>query len=158
MKPETNQDETPRHESRLVRRSESDIRALTLGMTLSLIVGALVFVVKTAAYILTGSAAILSDAIESVVHIAAVSFAFYSLRLSHKPVDAGHLYGHAKVGFFSAGFEGAMIVLAALFISAEAIRKWYSRVGAGKRGFGGRPDHWRYGDQRRVGRLSAPGR
>jgi cation diffusion facilitator family transporter len=108
----------------LVRRPEADRRSLTLAMTLSLIVGLLMFVIKAGAYVLTGSAAILSDAAESVVHVAAVSFAFYSLRLSQKPADEEHLYGHAKVGFFSAGFEGAMIVFVALYIVFEAIRKW----------------------------------
>jgi cation diffusion facilitator family transporter len=80
--------------------------------------------IKLGAYLLTGSAAILSDAAESIVHVAAVAFAFYSLRLSYKPADSGHLYGHAKIAFFSAGFEGAMIVLAATYIVYEAIRKW----------------------------------
>src|SRR6516225_12187374 len=73
---------------------------------------------------LTGSAAILSDAAESVTHVAAVFFAAYSLRLSYRPPDKDHLYGHTKISFFSAGFEGAMIILAALFIIYESIRKW----------------------------------
>ena len=93
-------------------------------MTLSLLIGLFMFAIKVGAYILTGSAAILGDAAESVVHVAAVVFAFYSLRLSYRPADHGHLYGHAKVSFFSAGFEGAMIILAALYIIFEAIRKW----------------------------------
>ena len=79
---------------------------------------------KTGAYLLTGSSAILSDAAESVTHVAAVFFAAYSLRLSYRPPDKNHLYGHAKISFFSAGFEGAMIILAALFIIYESIRKW----------------------------------
>jgi len=79
---------------------------------------------KGGAYLLTGSAAILSDAAESVVHVVAVAFAAYSLKLSHKPADASHLYGHAKISFFSAGFEGGMIVLAAVFIIYESIHKW----------------------------------
>jgi cation diffusion facilitator family transporter len=56
--------------------------------------------------------------------VAAVAFAFYSLRLTYQPADEGHLYGHAKVSFFSAGFEGAMIIVAALYIVFEAVRKW----------------------------------
>lgn len=93
-------------------------------MTLSLVVGLLMFVMKVGAYLLTGSAAILSDAAESVVHVAAVIFAAYSLRLSYKPADDSHLYGHAKISFFSAGFEGAMIILAAFYIIYESIHKW----------------------------------
>ncbi|MCL4201888.1 MAG: cation diffusion facilitator family transporter [Pirellulaceae bacterium] len=101
----------------------ADQRALRFAMTLSLVIGLLMFAIKVGAYLLTGSAAILSDAAESVVHVAAVTFAFYSLRLSFKPADEGHRYGHAKISFFSAGFEGAMILLAALYIAFEAIRK-----------------------------------
>ena len=76
------------------------------------------------AHWITGSAAILSDAAESVVHIVAVSFAAYSLWLSLKPPDRSHLYGHDKISFFSAGFEGAMIVMAAFYIMYVSIQKW----------------------------------
>ena len=106
------------------RRRAPERHSLTAGMTLSLIIGLLMFVIKVAAFGLTGSAAILSDAAESVVHVAAVAFAFYSLRLSYRPADEGHLYGHAKVSFFSAGFEGAMIIVAAMYITFEAVRRW----------------------------------
>jgi cation diffusion facilitator family transporter len=97
---------------------------MSFAMNLSLAIGLLMFVMKVGAYLLTGSAAILSDAAESVVHVAAVIFAAYSLRLSYRPADADHLYGHAKISFFSAGFEGAMIILAALYIIYESIHKW----------------------------------
>ncbi len=90
----------------------------------SLVIGVLMFVMKVGAYLLTGSAAILSDAAESVVHVAAVAFAAYSLRLSFRPADDQHLYGHTKISFFSAGFEGAMIILAALYIIYEVVAKW----------------------------------
>jgi len=93
-------------------------------MRLSLGVGFFMLASKIAAYWLTGSAAILSDAAESVVHIVAVSFAAYSLWLSHKPPDRSHLYGHDKISFFSAGFEGAMIVMAAFYIIYVSVQKW----------------------------------
>src|SRR5512139_390282 len=89
--------------------SDADRKALRFAMTLSLVIGFLMFVMKVGAYLLTGSAAILSDAAESVVHVAAVCFAAYSLRLSYKPADDEHMFGHAKIAFFSAGFEGGMI-------------------------------------------------
>lgn len=101
-----------------------DRRALTLAMRLSLVVGLLMFVMKIGAYVLTGSAAILSDAAESVVHVIAVAFAAYSLRVAQRPADPCHPYGHAKISFFSAGFEGAMIMVAALYILYESIHKW----------------------------------
>jgi cation diffusion facilitator family transporter len=93
-------------------------------MRLSLAVGVFMLASKIAAYWMTGSAAILSDAAESVVHIVAVSFAAYSLWLSHKPPDRSHLYGHDKISFFSAGFEGAMIVMAAFYIIYVSVQKW----------------------------------
>jgi cation diffusion facilitator family transporter len=102
----------------------ADRKALNFAMALSLAIGLLMLVMKVGAYLLTGSAAILSDAAESVVHMAAVIFAAYSLKLSYKPADESHLYGHAKISFFSAGFEGAMIILAALYIIYESIHKW----------------------------------
>lgn len=105
-------------------QTAEDRKALSFAMTLSLVIGLLMFVMKVGAYLLTGSAAILSDAAESVVHVAAVIFAAYSLRLSYKPADESHLYGHAKISFFSAGFEGAMIILAAFYIIYESIHKW----------------------------------
>ncbi len=93
-------------------------------MRLSLAVGVLMLAGKSSAYLFTGSAAILSDAAESVVHVAAVSFAAFSLRLSTRPADRRFLYGYERVSFFSAGFEGAMIALAAVFIIISAIQKW----------------------------------
>ena len=90
-------------------------------MTLSVAAGVLLLALKAVAWQWTGSTAILSDLGESAAHVVAVCFAAYSLWLSLRPADANHLYGHAKIGFFSAGFEGAMIMAAALFILHEAI-------------------------------------
>lgn len=92
-------------------------------MRLSLIVGIGMFFLKFLAYALTDSAAILSDAAESIVHVLAVGFAAYSLRLAAKPADQEHPYGHAKISFMSAGFEGAMIIIAALFIIYTTVEK-----------------------------------
>jgi cation diffusion facilitator family transporter len=105
-------------------QSEADRKAMNFAMNLSLGIGLIMFFMKMGAYLLTGSAAILSDAAESVVHVAAVIFVTYSLRLSYRPADEDHLYGHAKISFFSAGFEGAMIILAALYIIYESVHKW----------------------------------
>lgn len=90
---------------------------------LSLAVGVLMLAGKWYAYAVTGSAAILSDAAESVVHIVAVAFAAFSLWLSHRPPDESHPYGHDKIGYFSAMVEGALIVLAAAFIIVESITR-----------------------------------
>ena len=93
-------------------------------MRLSLIVGLAMLIVKTTVYFMTHSAAIFSDAAESVVHVIAVGFATFSLRLSAKSASPQFLYGYERITFFSAGFEGAMIIVAAVAIFIEAIRKW----------------------------------
>jgi len=110
-----------------VAKNETELAAsrlpVDLAMRWSVGVSFGMVVVKVAGYLLTNSAAVLSDASESIVHIVGVLFAAYSLRFSHKPADDTHRYGHAKIGFFSAGVEGTMIVIAALFIYLESIRK-----------------------------------
>ncbi len=106
-------------------RDEGELRAMRFAMRISLAFGVLMLVGKMAAYFMTGSAAILSDAAESVIHVVAVAFAAFSLRLSTKPAARpGFLYGYERIAFFSAGFEGAMIVLAAIFILYATIEKW----------------------------------
>lgn len=90
------------------------------GMYLSLITAGVLLIAKLIGYWVTDSTAILSDAAESVVHLLAVVFAAYSLRVSEKPADDYHLYGHTKISFFSSAFEGVMIILAALYIMWEA--------------------------------------
>ena len=95
-----------------------------VAMRLSLIFGVLMLVGKTSAYLITGSIAILSDAAESVIHVIAVSFAAFALWLSRRPANQRFLYGYERITFFSAGFEGAMIVLAAAAIIYSAVHKW----------------------------------
>ena len=105
-------------------RDHEELRAARLAMRLSLAVGILMLLGKTAAYYMTGSAAILSDFAESVVHVIAVGFAAFSLRLSTKPAAPTFLYGYERISFFSAGFEGAMIIVAAIWILVAAVEKW----------------------------------
>ena len=97
-------------------------RRMIDAMKLSLAIGILMLVAKVFAYLSTGSAAIFSDAAESVVHNVAVGFALYSLWFSLRPADKNHPYGHTKIGYFSAGFEGSMIILAGLVIIIEATK------------------------------------
>ncbi len=108
--------------------SPDEARRMWSAMRWSLTIGFLMLLMKTYAFLITGSAAILSDAAESVVHVLAVSFAAYSLRLSMKPADESHMYGHDRITFFSAGFEGAMIILAAVYIMYESVRRWISGI------------------------------
>jgi cation diffusion facilitator family transporter len=106
------------------RRDQEKLRDAHFAMRLSLIVGVVMLVGKITAYFMTHSAAIFSDAAESVVHVVAVAFAAFSLRLSTKPAAPQFLYGYERITFFSAGFEGAMIIVAAVAILLESIRKW----------------------------------
>jgi len=102
----------------------SAVRQQRNAMRLSLVVGLLMLAGKWYAYVLTNSAAILSDAAESVVHVVAVAFAAYSFAVSLRPADPSHRYGHDKISYFSAGVEGMLIVVAAVFILVEAISRW----------------------------------
>jgi cation diffusion facilitator family transporter len=106
------------------KQISSDARHLKFGMRLSLSVGFFMLIIKIYAFAITGSAAIFSDAAESVVHMFAISFAAFSLWFSMKPADKTHPYGHDRISFFSAGFEGAMIIVAGLYIIYEVVEKW----------------------------------
>lgn len=88
---------------------------------ISLMIGFGMFFFKIGAYIITGSAAIFSDAAESIVHVMATSMALYSIILSARPADDSHPYGHGNVEFFSAGIEGLLIVAAAIVIIYESV-------------------------------------
>ncbi|MEO8663316.1 MAG: cation diffusion facilitator family transporter [Bryobacteraceae bacterium] len=102
----------------------AEVRQAQFAIRLSLFFGLIMLVGKSAAYVMTGSAAILSDAAESVIHVVAVTFAAFSMWLSLRPAKNTFLYGYERIAFFSAGFEGAMIVLAAIAIFAAAVDKW----------------------------------
>jgi len=105
-------------------RDQNEMRAAYFAMRLSLIFGFAMLIGKTTAWYMTHSAAIFSDAAESVIHVIAVGFASFSLRLSAKPASHHFLYGYERFTFFSAGFEGALIVVAAVAIIFESIREW----------------------------------
>src|SRR2546426_1074336 len=91
--------------------------------TLSVVVSILLLVIKFAAYYATHSAAIFSDALESIVNVVASLVAAWSLYLAHQPADEQHPYGHGKAEFLAAGFEGGMILIAALVIIERAVEE-----------------------------------
>ena len=78
-------------------------------------------VIKLGAYFLTGSVAILTDALESIVNVVAGFFGLFSLYITAKPRDADHPYGHGKIEFVSSAVEGSMIFIAGILIIYEAI-------------------------------------
>jgi cation diffusion facilitator family transporter len=91
-------------------------RTRIVAVCCSLLVGAALMALKFYNYYLTGSAAILSDALESIINVVASGFALVSVILAARPPDPCHPYGHGKIEYFSAGFEGALIFIAALGI------------------------------------------
>jgi cation diffusion facilitator family transporter len=105
-------------------RYEEERKQAHFAMRVSLAFGVAMLIGKTAAYLMTHSVAIFSDAAESVIHVIAVGFASFSLRLSGRPASGHFLYGYERITFFSAGFEGALIVVAAITILVESIHEW----------------------------------
>ncbi|MFN4070335.1 MAG: cation diffusion facilitator family transporter [Thermus caldifontis] len=88
---------------------------------LSFLVALLVLGLKGVAYLLTGSVALLSDALESTVNVAAALLALFAIRFAQRPPDETHPFGHTKAEYFSAVLEGILVVVAALLITKESI-------------------------------------
>jgi len=93
---------------------------LTKIATGSIVVGLIVLAIKTVAWWMTGSIALLSDALESTVNVATAIAALIAIRVAARPADANHPYGHHKAELLSAILEGVMIIIAALLIIREA--------------------------------------
>ena len=91
------------------------MRAVSKYAVQSFGVALMVLALKSAAYWVTGSIALLSDALESIINVAVAGAAYFALRVSVTPPDANHPFGHHKAEYFSAVLEGALIVLAAHF-------------------------------------------
>src|SRR5262245_40530640 len=101
---------------------DPESRARLRAGVLSLLVGSGLLLVKFEAYRRTGSAAVLSDALESIVNVVAALFGLGSILFAGRPADRNHPYGHGKIEFFSAAFEGGLIAFAAVMIIYEVIR------------------------------------
>src|SRR6516165_7555708 len=92
-------------------------------LVLSIVAAVLTLGLKTAAYLLTGSVGLLSDALESLVNLVAALTALFSLWYASLPVDRSHTYGHEKIEFFSSGLEGILILVAAGGIAWYAVTR-----------------------------------
>lgn len=99
-----------------------DARVRLRAGIISLVVSLVLLAAKYQAYLLTGSTAILSDALESIVNVVAAVFALGGLAFAGRPADRNHPYGHGKVEFFSAAFEGGLIAFAAVVIIYEVVQ------------------------------------
>ena len=95
--------------------------SLTRFAWLSIAAALATMALKAAAYWLTGSVGLLSDALESLVNLAGALMALAMLTVAAWPADENHAYGHGKAEYFSAGVEGALILIAAIAIAVAAI-------------------------------------
>ncbi len=102
------------------RSGEEGDRARLGAGAVSLVVAVALLIAKYTAFRLTGSTAILSDALESIVNVVAAMFALGTLFFARRPADRNHPYGHGKMEFMSAAFEGGLIAFAAVLILWEA--------------------------------------
>ncbi|MBZ9853468.1 cation diffusion facilitator family transporter [Mesorhizobium sp. CA13] len=94
----------------------------------SIVVACVVLALKLAAWYITGSVALYSDALESIVNVIASAAAFWAIQVSYKPADQDHPFGHHKAEYFSAVLEGVLIVVAALLILNEVWQSWLNPV------------------------------
>ena len=97
-------------------------------MAVSVLLGVGIMGLKFYGYWITGSSAILSDALESIINVVASAFGLGSVIFSAKPADENHPYGHGKIEFFSAGFEGSLILIAAVGIFVEGLKQTLNPV------------------------------
>jgi cation diffusion facilitator family transporter len=102
--------------------AEHDARVRARAGLVSLCVSLVLLLAKFEAYRRTGSSAVLSDALESIVNVVAALFGLGSIAFAGRPADRNHPYGHGKIEFFSAAFEGGLIAFAALLIVYEALQ------------------------------------
>jgi cation diffusion facilitator family transporter len=101
------------------------LRAINQNFRIQILVAVLsvaLLITKLVAYYVTGSVAILTDALESIVNVVAGFFGLFSLYLSAKPKDEDHPYGHGKIEFVSSAVEGSMIFIAGVLIIYEAVK------------------------------------
>jgi cation diffusion facilitator family transporter len=122
-RPLTPQNNSSRFASAASPMAQSNIKANFLVMLVTFIAGLGLMGLKFLGYWITGSSAILSDALESIINVVASGFGLGSVILSAKPADESHPYGHGKIEFISAGFEGALIIGAATGIFFEGMKQ-----------------------------------
>jgi len=114
------------------RRRKRLIRIISISIAVAL----LTISMKTVAWLLTGSVGLLSDAIESVVNLVAALVGLIVILWSTQPPDEDHAYGHEKADYVSAGFEGALILLAAFTIAFAAVERLIHPAGLSEVGIG----------------------
>ena len=117
-------------------RSAAKAASPILLLRLSIIVAIITIAMKTSAWWITDSVGLLSDAMESLVNLASAAFALTMVTIARRPADADHPYGHHKAEYFSSGFEGLMIIVAAVGIAWAAAQRLYHPQPIGMLGWG----------------------
>jgi len=122
----------------LSRLDKTTLAWCSLGISL------LVLALKYSAWHVTGSIALLSDAVETIINVFAAATGLWALKVASRPPDENHTYGHHKAEYLSAVAEGVMVVITALVIANEALGAWLHPhlprapwIGVGLNGFGG---------------------
>jgi cation diffusion facilitator family transporter len=117
-------------------RSLAKAASPTLLLRVSIIVAIVTIAMKTLAWWITDSVGLLSDAMESLVNLASAIFALVMVTIARRPADADHPYGHHKAEYFSSGFEGLMILVAAIGIAWAAVQRLFHPQPLGMLGWG----------------------
>jgi len=91
--------------------------------SIALVGGVAIMFAKLAVFYVTNSAAVLGDALESLVNIAASAMALFSVWYAARPADDEHPYGHGKIEFVTAGVEGTLIIVSGLAVAVESVRR-----------------------------------
>lgn len=104
-------------------RPHPDLANITRVARHALIAGVVIMAMKFVVFFITNSAAVLSDATESIVNLLAAGFMMFTLWFANRPADEDHPYGHGKIEFMAIGLEGSLILTAAILIVIEAVRR-----------------------------------
>lgn len=110
------------HAPQTPTRTSPSLKSASRIATASIAVALIVMGVKYVAYLVTGSVALYSDALESIVNVMTAVVALLALQIGARPPDKNHPFGHHKAEFFAAIFEGAMIIVAAVLILMKAVQ------------------------------------
>lgn len=116
--------------------AQANRASLTRFAWLSIAASLVIITLKGSAYLLTGSVGFLSDALESVINLAAAGVALWMLTIAARPPDESHLYGHDKAEYFSSSVEGVLILVAAGGIAWTAVQRLLHPVPLEKLGIG----------------------
>jgi cation diffusion facilitator family transporter len=104
--------------------SDRAIQMRLFASIVSLLIGIIILAIKSYAYQITGSQTIYTDAMESIVNVVTAIMGLIVVYYGSKPADTDHPYGHGKVEYFSAAFEGGLITFAGILVIVEAVKSY----------------------------------